>query len=61
MFVLGSFTWCHSEMLWKSYSHVWTIWWWPVVGRASRHSCSEDRSLITPKENRNDRRLMQVL
>jgi len=61
MFVLRSSTWCHGEMLWQSYSHVWTIKWWPVVGGSSRHSCSEDRSLISPKGYRNDIRLMQVL
>ena len=42
-------------MLWQSYSHVWTIRWWLVVGGASRHSCSKDRSLISPKGYRNDR------
>jgi len=57
MFVLGNSTWCHGEMLWQSYSHVWTIRWWPVVRGASRHSCSKDRSLISPKGYRNDRRL----
>jgi len=61
MFVSGSSTWCHSELLWQGYSHVWTIRWWPIVGGASRHSCSEDRSLFSPKEYRNVRRLMQVL
>ena len=57
MFVLGSSTWCHSEMLWQSYSYVWTIRWWPVVGGASGHLCNKDRSLISPKRYRNDRRL----
>jgi len=61
MFVSGNSTWCHGEMLWQSYSHVWTIRWWPVVEGASRHSCSKDRSLISPKGYRNDRHLMQVL
>jgi len=56
-FVLGNSTWCHSEMLWQSYSHVWTIRWWPVVGGASRHSYSKDRSLISPKGYIDDRRL----
>jgi len=58
MFVLGSSTWCHGEMLWQSYSHVWTIRWWLVVGGASRHSCNKDRSLISPKGYKNDRRLI---
>jgi len=40
---------------------VWTIRWWPVVGGASRHSCSKDRSSFSPKGYRNDRRLMKVL
>jgi len=57
MFVSGSSTWCHGEMLWQGYSHGWTIRWWPVVGGASRHSCSEDRSLFSLKGYRNDRRL----
>jgi len=57
MFVFGNSTWCHGEMLWQSYSHVWTIRWWPVVGGASRHSCSKDQSLISPKGYRKDRRL----
>jgi len=61
MLVLRSSTWCHGEMLWQSYFHVWTIRWWPVVGGASRHSCSKDQSLISPKGYRNDRCLMQVL
>jgi len=55
MFVLGNSTWCHSEMLWQSYSHVWTIRWWPVVGGANRHSCSKDRSLISLKGYTNDK------
>ena len=57
MFVLGNSTWCHSEMLWQSYSHVWTFRWWLVVGGASKHSCSKDRSLVSPKGYRNGRRL----
>ncbi|QCD86300.1 hypothetical protein DEO72_LG3g821 [Vigna unguiculata] len=57
MCVSGSSTWCHGEMLWQGYSHVWTIRWWPVVRGASRHSCSEDRSLFSPKGYRDDRRL----
>jgi len=32
-----------------SYSHVWTIRWWPVVGRASRHSCNKDRPMYSSK------------
>jgi len=44
-------------MLWQSYSHVWTIKWWPVVEGASRHSYTKDRSLILPKGYRDDRRL----
>jgi len=44
-------------MRWQSYSRVWTIRWWPVVGGASRHSCSKDRSEISPKGYRDDRRL----
>jgi len=58
---LGSSNWCHGEMLWQSYSYVWTIKWWPIVGGASRDSCNKDRSLISPEGYRNDRRLMQVL
>jgi len=54
MFVLGSTTWCHGEMLWQGCSHVWTIRWWPVVGGASRHSCNKDRSLFSPEGYRND-------
>jgi len=57
MFVSGSSTWCHGEMLWQSYSHVGTIRWWPVVGGASRHSCSEDRPLFSLKGYRDDKRL----
>jgi len=57
MFVSGSSTWGHGEMLWQCYSHVWTIRWWPVVGGASGHSCSEDRSLFSLKGYRMDRRL----
>jgi len=57
MFVSGSSTWCHGEMLWQGYSHVWTIRWWPVVGGASRHSCIKDRSLFSLKGYRIDRRL----
>jgi len=60
MFVLGNSTWCHGEMLLQSHSHVWTIRWWPVVGGASRHSCSKDRSFISPKGYRKDRRLKVV-
>jgi len=44
-------------MLWQSHSHVWTIRWWPVVGGASRHLYSKDRSLISPKGYRDDRHL----
>ena len=44
-------------MLWQCYSHVWAIRWWPVVGGASGHSCSEDRSLFSLKGYRIDRRL----
>ena len=36
---------------------VWTIRWLPVVGGASRHSYIKDRSLISPKGYRDDRRL----
>jgi len=36
---------------------VWTIRWWPVVGGASRHSCSEDRSLFLPKGYKDNKRL----
>jgi len=61
MFVLGNSTWFHGEMLWQGYSHVWTIRWWLVVGGASGHSCSEDRSLFSLKVYRNVRRLMKVL
>ena len=61
MFVSGSSTWCHSEILWQGYSHVWTIKWWPVVRGARRHSCIKDRSLFSPKGYKNDRRLMKVL
>jgi len=57
MFVSGSSTWCHDEMLWQCYSHMWTIRWWHVVGGASGHSCSEDRSLFSFKGYRIDRRL----
>jgi len=57
MFVSGSSTWCHGEMMWQSYSHVWTNRWWPVVGGASRHSCNKDRSLFSLKGYRIDRRL----
>jgi len=48
-------------MLWQCYSHVWTIRWWPVVEGASGHSCNKDRSQISPKGYRNDRRLKVVL
>jgi len=60
MFVFGNFTWCCGERSWQSYSHMLTNRWWPVVGGASRHSCSKDQSLISPKGYRNNRRLMQV-
>ena len=39
---------------------MWTIRWWPVVGGASRHSCSKDRSSFSPKGYKNDRHLMEV-
>jgi len=57
VFVSGSSTWCHGEMLWKSYSHMWTIRWWPVVGGASRYSYNKDRLLFSPKGYSDDRRL----
>jgi len=45
----GNSTLCCGERLWQTYSHVWTIRWWPVVGRASRHSYSKDRSVYSSK------------
>jgi len=37
------------ERLWQFYSRMWTIRWWPVVGGASRHSCSKDGSVKSSK------------
>jgi len=31
------------------YSRVWTFRWWLVVGEASRHSCSKDQLVYSPK------------